>query len=286
MLDPDLDDNLMFSPSLQPLLRKSWQATGGPAPIPSAGNAEGHSAMGRPERSQSRLENTGGAKMTDLHGRRTACVNSKDLSLHSRFNYVLDCAKAVGFESFDALVSLYYTANFEDSSSLSSEQRLSRMRRLPGVIAAIRDSSEGWTQWERQGYQDEILQSAESILGAEFRRFNQDSALKDDIFVLGNSRDGARGAFSPLAQHGNEPAMPGLNEAVNKIQDQVRCIDALPLRKREENIKYADLKNIIASQLVGIHNGSDNGEQICAAKRSLSYDVHRIACRMLLGGGL
>lgn len=244
MLDPDLDDNLMFSPSLQPLLRKPWQATGVPAPIPSAGNAEGHSlaAMGRPERSQSRSETPGGAKTIELHGRRTASVNSKDPSLHSRFSYVLDCAKAVGFESFDALVSIYYTANFEDSSSLSSEQRLSRMRRLPGVIAAIRDSSEGWTQWERQGYQDEILQSAESILGAEFRRFNQDSALKDDIFVLESSRDGARGAFSPLTQHGNEPAMPGLNEAVNKIQDQVRCIDPLPLRRREKKkIKYADL---------------------------------------------
>ena len=173
-------------------------------------------------RNQTRLETPDSSMAASPRTEDTHARPSKDAALHDRFRYVLDCAKNVGFDSFDALVSRYYTADFEDSSGLSNEQRLSRMRRLPGFLAAVHDSSTGWTQWEKKGYQDEILKSAESILSAECSKFSQSGALEDELVRIDRSDQDQR-SYTTLRNHDDERSLPGLNATIrNILQDKVR----------------------------------------------------------------
>lgn len=145
----------------------------------------------------------------------------KDATLEDRFEYVLECAKQVGFDWFDSLVANYYTADFSDRSILSNEQRLSRNRRLPGILAELREKSKGWTQWERQGYEDEILKSAESILVAECNTFKhsrnfQDGSLEDDS---GKNEGGTRSSSSGPGSGSATPAIKRI------FQNEVRRTD-------------------------------------------------------------
>jgi hypothetical protein len=86
-------------------------------------------------------------------------------------NYMLQCSRQAGYDSFDALVSDYYTANFKAMSMFSNTQRLSRRRRLPGLLVDLREKAETWTKWEALGYVDETVNSAEKILLTERREF-------------------------------------------------------------------------------------------------------------------
>lgn len=99
-------------------------------------------------------------------------------SMEERFEYVLDCARRVGFETFDNMASQYYAQNFDANSSLAMDQRVSRNRHLPAMLADIRQSSSKWSVWERRGFQDETLKTAEEICAAECRDFktNGDAA--------------------------------------------------------------------------------------------------------------
>ncbi|KAH8800370.1 hypothetical protein F5884DRAFT_757978 [Xylogone sp. PMI_703] len=91
----------------------------------------------------------------------------KPNKLGERVEYLVECARSAGFDSFDALVTAYYTAGFGESSSLTNEQRLSRSRRLPRVVADVFNASSQWSDLERRGFHEEILKITESILGTE-----------------------------------------------------------------------------------------------------------------------
>lgn len=90
-----------------------------------------------------------------------------ETSLDERFECVMKCVRATGFKNFDALVIAYYNDHFGESSQLSSEQRLSRNRRLPGVIADMFGAARQWSAWERRGFYDEILKATEAMLISE-----------------------------------------------------------------------------------------------------------------------
>ncbi|KAK3291694.1 uncharacterized protein B0H64DRAFT_435481 [Chaetomium fimeti] len=95
-----------------------------------------------------------------------------DAPVEERFSYVLDCARRVGFDwDFDALATQYYARDFESGSPLALEQRLSRNRRLPVLLAQLRQLSTTWNHWQRRGYQDETLKTAEEICARECRDF-------------------------------------------------------------------------------------------------------------------
>lgn len=79
----------------------------------------------------------------------------------------MEKVRAAGFDSFDALVSAYYCGNFGEASFLANEQRLSRNRRLPKVIDDVFQATKQWSAWERRGFQEEILKTAESMLKSE-----------------------------------------------------------------------------------------------------------------------
>ncbi|KAF2158382.1 hypothetical protein M409DRAFT_33155, partial [Zasmidium cellare ATCC 36951] len=83
--------------------------------------------------------------------------------LEDRISYVLQQAALVGFPSLDALAADYYTASFSETSPLFSDQILSRNRRLPKLIATIRQAAKDWSEWERRGYQQDTVKSAEEL---------------------------------------------------------------------------------------------------------------------------
>ena len=102
-------------------------------------------------------------------------------NIDERFDYILDCIRASGFDNFDAVVSAYYTGNFGEASVVHNAQKVSRNRRLPDVLIDLRRDVGHWTHWEAHGYEDQIVRSAESILVAEFDRFMESNSAKELI---------------------------------------------------------------------------------------------------------
>lgn len=76
-------------------------------------------------------------------------------------------ANAVGFDNLDNLFVAYYCASFSGTSPLATQQRLSRQRRLPNVLAEVLKSSERWTQSERQSFHEEIQRAGQALARSE-----------------------------------------------------------------------------------------------------------------------
>ncbi len=93
--------------------------------------------------------------------------HATQIPLETRMESVLEHIEHQGFDNFDSVVGIYYSQTFAASSSLTSEQWLSRNRRLPHVVASILDSSTHWNQSETRNLNDEILKASESLLTGE-----------------------------------------------------------------------------------------------------------------------
>jgi len=98
-------------------------------------------------------------------------VISDAMSMEDRIAYLLKCANDVGFDSFDAAVTAYYTTSLSESSISRKSQKISRNRRLPGVLVDLRASAKTWTRWEARGYEEEVVRSAESVFIQELDQF-------------------------------------------------------------------------------------------------------------------
>lgn len=133
----------------------------------------------------------------------------KNAPLEERFECIMGQVEAAGFDSFDSMASSYYTQTFNQSSSLAHEQRLSRKRGLPQVITDVHNVSSQWSDWERNGFQEEILKTAESMLTSEG----------------GNARQRLAGEVDALLEAQNTGNAASAAEAVlsmkNTVQEQV-----------------------------------------------------------------
>ncbi|RYP14563.1 hypothetical protein DL765_006296 [Monosporascus sp. GIB2] len=92
---------------------------------------------------------------------------SRDSPMEERFESVMERVLSLGFDSFDELVTAYYSESFGESSPLTNEQRLSRTRRLPRVLEELYHAADQWSAWERRGLHEEILKMSESMLVGE-----------------------------------------------------------------------------------------------------------------------
>ncbi|CAH0052361.1 unnamed protein product [Clonostachys solani] len=114
-------------------------------------------------------------------------VPAKEAPLDERFECIMNQVEAAGFDNFDQVATTYYSQTFNGQSPMADEQRQSRGRRLPQVLSGVYGSSSQWSDWERKGFQEEILKTAESMLtveGGEVARQhlgNNINALSDAI---------------------------------------------------------------------------------------------------------
>ncbi|KAI1152284.1 hypothetical protein F4825DRAFT_313132 [Nemania diffusa] len=99
-------------------------------------------------------------------------------TVEEKFEYILSCGQRVGFDSFDTMALHYYTRNFNPTSALALEQRMSRNRRLPELLAELRKQSTTWSTWQRRGYEDQTLKAAEEICVTEYSEF-----LKSEVDI-------------------------------------------------------------------------------------------------------
>ena len=93
--------------------------------------------------------------------------NSAGMDMDERVGCIITYLETMGFENFDELVRTYYGQHFGEASFLCNEQRLSRNRRLPGVIASVFCAATKWSTWERRGFHEEILKATEAMLISE-----------------------------------------------------------------------------------------------------------------------
>lgn len=91
--------------------------------------------------------------------------------VQDRIRHIIDQASRAGFTTFDEAIEAYYIETFDETWPLHLDQRLSRNRRLPRLLGALRDASKEWSHWERRGFQEQITQGAEEILVDELDLF-------------------------------------------------------------------------------------------------------------------
>jgi len=87
-----------------------------------------------------------------------------------RIAYILNCTRKAGFKDFDALVAEYYCADLDVISVAHKAQRISRSRGLRHVLQSIRNSARTWSDYECNGYKDEIFRSAEALYRGELKK--------------------------------------------------------------------------------------------------------------------
>lgn len=134
----------------------------------------------------------------------------KSAMIEDRMAYVLEGAKAVGFQTFDESIVAYYTTCFDEVPSLYDQQRLSRGRRLPQFLAACCGAARGWSDWERRGFQGEILQGAEDTLVRELKTFKSSASFSE---WLGMAHDRS----ASMCEGGEDKEC----EIKRKVQDEV-----------------------------------------------------------------
>ena len=104
-----------------------------------------------------------------------------------KFCKVLENAQECGFSTFDEMVALYYTHNFDKQSTPDAAQKISRGTRLWKVLADINQNAPTWTLWEVRGYRQKIVEAAESVYSREMARITQASSENNGI-VLGTEQ--------------------------------------------------------------------------------------------------
>ncbi|KAF7561371.1 hypothetical protein G7046_g2772 [Stylonectria norvegica] len=104
----------------------------------------------------------------NMAGTGQAQVNNSD-SIEARLSHVLKAVDAAGFDSLDSAVAAYYKKSLKGNEWLRQQQRLNRMRRLPALLKELHQSAQGWGQWERRNFQEQIIKSTEEILFAELQ---------------------------------------------------------------------------------------------------------------------
>ncbi|KAM3505710.1 hypothetical protein MY10362_002800 [Beauveria mimosiformis] len=88
---------------------------------------------------------------------------TQDVSLERIREFVEDA----GYESLEAMMAAYYSANLGASANSRPAQAVGRSRRLRGFLSAIHRSHVEWGEQERNAYREEIVRAAEGIYADE-----------------------------------------------------------------------------------------------------------------------
>ncbi|KAM5472276.1 hypothetical protein MauCBS54593_002867 [Microsporum audouinii] len=89
------------------------------------------------------------------------------LTLEQRIRHILDATEEMGFDSIDAVATLYYTARFPKHSLLHYAQSTSRSHRLGKFLSSLHESSNHWVGREARGYHDGQISCIERTCTSE-----------------------------------------------------------------------------------------------------------------------
>lgn len=164
----------------------------------------------------------------------------RDHKLDERFEYVLYCLRTAGFESFDGLVTAYYSSSFDESSTLAMEQRLSRNRGLPNVIAELFRSAGCWSDWERRGFHEELLKTTEMMLITESKKVPVGSLS----MALQNGEAAAQSIPAMKTAIQNEVSLPGQPSASSLRLPISLSIATTPPHRASKAVIYSHMLTI------------------------------------------
>lgn len=108
-------------------------------------------------------------------------------SVEERMEALVEFSRSMGFATFDDAVTTYYTAQFKARTRIEMEQRCSRSRQLPGVLALLTASAQRWTSLQSHAYRCEIVKAAEHIYADEMARLE---GLIGPLQMHGSGRTG------------------------------------------------------------------------------------------------
>ncbi|KAF2157806.1 hypothetical protein K461DRAFT_317842 [Myriangium duriaei CBS 260.36] len=123
-------------------------------------------------------------------------------STEARLEHLLSITRDVGFSDFDEAIISYYVAQLDETSPISYQQRQSRNRRLPSVLAALQQNAGDWTTWEKRGYHNEVMISAEDILETELRNFVGSPLFYELLYTVNRSHMANTGPG--ISNHGQD----------------------------------------------------------------------------------
>ena len=93
----------------------------------------------------------------------------------SRIDKIKALALEEGFESLEDVMIQYLSVNMADSPRLKEAQRKARRRFLADLNGFLGRSTETWSKWEVDGYEQGVLRAAEIVLARETRKASQSS---------------------------------------------------------------------------------------------------------------
>lgn len=174
--------------------------------------------------------------------RHSSTTSPKEVSLDERLEWIMERIKSAGFDNFDALVTAYYSETFRELSPLANEQRLSRNRRLPGVMAELFNATSQWTDWERRGFQEEILKTAETMLISEGSKAR--NTIEANIGPLRDAQDKTKSAESQ--------AISGMKSLVQNELPNLWAL-AMALTTNNKALWQRDRSNTALATIVLLH---------------------------------
>jgi hypothetical protein len=149
-----------------------------------------------------------------------------------RFHAMLSATESAGFQSFDEMAIVYYTAELENEMSSRAIQKLSRERQLKDLVKVLNESTVTWSARELWAFQGAIIESAQELLTRELSDFHQRSRCAQTKASMGNTSSSGNVISSPL-RDGFRSLMKNSN-ANEQLKQEIR-------RLRVEARLYSDL---------------------------------------------
>lgn len=132
-------------------------------------------------------------------GNQSASSSAQDIS----FERIRASVEDAGFESFEAMMVAYFSANLNATSPSRPAQAVGQSRRLRGFLSAIHHRHTEWGEQERASYREEIARAAEGIYADELSNM-VDGATKTSsskvLAIAGSSKPTAETSRVYIAQ--------------------------------------------------------------------------------------
>lgn len=171
-----------------------------------------------------------------------------------------------GFESFEAMMVAYLSANLNATSPSRPAQAVGQSRRLRGFLSDIHHSHTEWGEQERTAYREEIARAAEGIYADELSNM-VDGATKSSsskvLAMAGSSKPTAETSRLYIAHRiqsltSDQDIQDFMRKDRKYLQDTVSKSPLAVLAKTTNRAQLADTWSLITKL---IHNTGQSPQQ-------------------------